>query len=114
MSFTKQTTAVNKKKMLASLEKNLGIVTPSAKDAEVGVRTHYTWLKEDEEYKAAVNSIAEIAVDFAESQLFKQMREGSQSSTIFYLKTKAKHRGYVERVEMTGADNSPIQIEVID
>jgi hypothetical protein len=41
-----------------------------------------------------------VALDFAESQLHKQIQSGEVSSTIFYLKTKGKKRGYVERSEV--------------
>jgi len=43
--------------------------------------------------------IENIALDFAESQLHKQIKEGNSTSTIFYLKTKGKKRGYIERQE---------------
>jgi len=48
--------------------------------------------------------------------LHKQIGEGNTSATIFYLKTKGKNRGYVERQEITGADGMPtnFQIEIID
>ncbi len=39
-------------------------------------------------------------MDFAESQLYKQIKEGSTAATIFYLKTKGKKRGYIERQEI--------------
>ena len=41
-----------------------------------------------------------MALDFAESQLHKQIQNGEVSSTIFYLKTKGKKRGYIERQEI--------------
>jgi hypothetical protein len=40
-----------------------------------------------------------MTIDFAESQLHKQIKEGSTAATIFFLKTKGKQRGYVERIE---------------
>ena len=42
--------------------------------------------------------------------------ENSTSATIFYLKTKGKGRGYIERQEITGADGMPtnFQIDIID
>ena len=52
----------------------------------------------------------------AESQLHKQILDNSVPATIFYLKTKGKKRGYIERQEITGADGVPtnFQVEIID
>lgn len=101
-------TDISKKAMIEALEKSLGIVTTACKQVGIARVTHYEWLKDDSEYKAAVESIADLALDFAESQLHKQIQNGEVSSTIFYLKTKGKKRGYIERQELTGADNQPI------
>jgi hypothetical protein len=89
-----------KKAMIKALEKSLGIVTTAANIAGIDRTTHYQWLKNDPEYKEAVDGIAEMTIDFVESQLHKQIQSGEVSSTIFFLKTKAKNRGYVERQEM--------------
>jgi hypothetical protein len=111
-----------KKAMLEALEKTLGIVTTAAKLAGIERNTHYTWLKEDEAYKEAVEAITDMAIDFAESQLNVLMQGASHevvtnrgdiveikdapnpSSIIFYLKTKGKKRGYIEKqeVELSG------------
>ena len=96
--------------MIEALEKSLGIVTTACKAVGISRETHYRWLREDEKYKASVDAIADIALDFAESSLHKQIQNGEVSSTIFYLKTKGKSRGYVERQEITGADGGPVQI----
>jgi biotin synthase-related radical SAM superfamily protein len=97
MSKTK--TDIVKKKMIEALEKSLGIVTTACKMAEIARSTHYEWIEKDPEYKKAVEDIAEIAIDFAESQLHKQIKDGLPGSTIFYLKTKGKKRGYIEAQE---------------
>jgi hypothetical protein len=85
--------------MIAALEQSLGIVTTACKSVGIERNTHYNWIKEDEDYKAAVDSIQDITLDFAESQLHKQIKDGEVTSTIFYLKTKGKKRGYIERIE---------------
>ena len=89
-----------KRAMIEALEKSLGIVTSACKSVGINRSTHYDWLKSDEDYKAEVESIEDIAIDFAESQLHKQIKDGNPTSTIFYLKTKAKKRGYIERQEI--------------
>ena len=96
--------AHNKKRMLQTLEKTLGVVTTACRNASVGRRTHYEWMKADPEYRKAVDSILDVALDMAESQLHKQILDGNTIATIFYLKTKGKERGYIERNEHTGRD----------
>ncbi len=89
-----------KKIMLEALEKSLGVVTTASRAAGVGRTTHYRWLKEDPEYAELVASLADMALDFGESQLHKLMQEGSAAAVIFFLKTKGKGRGYVEGSEL--------------
>jgi len=99
--------------MLKALEKTLGVVTPACKNVDISRETHYRWLKEDAEYKAAVESTEDIAIDFAESNLHQQIKNGVPSSTIFYLKTKAKKRGYIERQEVEHNVNDISGIKLI-
>lgn len=88
-----------KNSMIEALEKSLGIVTMACKTVGISRETHYRWLKTNRKYREDVEKIADIALDYAESQLHKQIGNGEVSSTIFYLKTKGKKRGYIERVE---------------
>jgi hypothetical protein len=103
----------NKKKMLEALERSLGIVTSACKAIGISRQTHYNWMNDDEQYANEVRSIEDIALDFAESQLHKQIKDGEVSSTIFYLKTKGKRRGYVERQEID-TNIAPINITISD
>tara|TARA_Y100000593_G_scaffold94362_1_gene193066 strand:+ start:3296 stop:3655 length:360 start_codon:yes stop_codon:yes gene_type:complete len=107
---------IKKESILKALEQSLGVVTVACKKADIPRSTFYKWLNEDEEFAKQVKDIENIALDFAESQLHKQIADDSTSATIFYLKTKGKHRGYIERTEITGADGMPnnFQIEIID
>ena len=104
-----------KKAMIVALEQSLGIVTTACKSVGIERNTHYNWIKEDEDYKAAVDSIQDITLDFAESQLHKQIKDGEVTSTIFYLKTKGKKRGYIERIENDLSINQmpKVTIEII-
>ena len=104
---------IKKESILEALEKSLGVVTMACKSADVPRSTYYKWLKEDDEFAKAVKDIENIALDFGESQLHKQIGDGNTSATIFFLKTKGKKRGYIERSELdlTSGDE-PIKINV--
>ena len=109
-------TEQHKKAIIDALEKSLGVVTTACKNVGIGRTIFYEWMKDDQDFEKRVTEIQDIALDFAESQLHKQIGEGSTAATIFYLKTKGKKRGYIERQEITGADGLPtnFQIEIID
>lgn len=104
---------IKKESILEALESSLGVVTVACKSVDVPRSTYYKWLKEDEEFAKAVKDIENIALDFGESQLHKQIGDGNTSATIFFLKTKGKKRGYIERNELdiTSGDE-PIKINV--
>jgi hypothetical protein len=108
----------DKKTLLEALEKNKGIVSISCASIGYARSTYYDWLNSDEEFKAAVADINETAIDFVESKLmekvngvvvrtFNEKREPkiydlppSDTAIIFFLKTRGKKRGYVERMEV--------------
>ena len=94
--------------MLEALEKSLGIVSTACKMVDISRQTHYAWLKADEEYKKALSSIQDSVLDFAESHLYKLVKEGNPAATIFFLKTKGKKRGYIERQEIEVTEKKPL------
>jgi len=104
---------IKKESILEALEKSLGVVTVACKQADVPRSTYYKWLNEDEDFAKAVKDIENIALDFGESQLHKQIGDGNTSAAIFFLKTKGKKRGYVERSELDlSSGDEPIKINV--
>tara|TARA_R110002020_G_scaffold339678_1_gene554739 strand:+ start:47 stop:400 length:354 start_codon:yes stop_codon:yes gene_type:complete len=104
---------IKKEAMLQALENSLGVVTVACKQTGTPRSTYYKWLKEDNDFAKAVKDIENIALDFGESQLHSQMKDGNTSATIFFLKTKGKKRGYVERSELDlSSGDEPIKINV--
>ncbi len=92
-----------KKNLLEALEKSLGIVTTACKIVGCARSTFYKYYKDDQDFKASVDELENLTLDFVESKLHKQIENDNTTATIFYLKTKGKKRGYIERkeVEMT-------------
>lgn len=101
-----------KKEFPKVLKECLGIVSNACERLKVSRTWYYEMYKTDPEFKAACDDVTEVVIDFVEDSLYKQIREGNTTACIFYLKTKAKHRGYVERIETTGKDGGPIQTEL--
>lgn len=91
----------NKKEaMVEALTKSLGVVTTACKNVGIARKTHYEWYKEDDNYRISVDDVSEVALDFAESMLHKRIQESDTTATIFFLKTKGKKRGYIEKQEV--------------
>jgi hypothetical protein len=103
-----------KKAMVEALTKALGVVKMACESVGISRQTHYTWLKEDPAYKVACDNLPEVVLDFAEHHLHKLISQGNPAATIFYLKTKGKHRGYVERQEIEMAEKKPLSWFVSD
>ena len=86
--------------MLEALRKSLGIVTNACKEVGIDRTLYYRWLKEDDEFRHKVEELEDIALDFAESMLLKKIKDEDTTAIIFYMKTKGKKRGYIEKHEV--------------
>ncbi len=116
-----------KRAMVEALKSTYGRVARACEIAGIARSTHYLWMSNDEEYKAAVEGVNEAAIDHVESKLFEkidgvQIQRGvtdegepiiydvppSDTAIIFYLKCKAKSRGYGESLDI----NLPQKISI--
>lgn len=126
-----RTTEQRKKDVLKALSETRGIITDACRKAQVSRTQFYTWRDTDEEFKKELDDITEEAVDFVEGKLFELIngvtlgrtdetgemhiyeQPPCKTSAIFYLKTKGKHRGYIERQEVTGKDGENLVTLVV-
>jgi len=108
-----KTTAERKASFLTVLSRKAGSVTDACKAINVGRHTYYDWIKVDEEFKAACEEITESLIDNAESKLHKAINNGQAWAICFFLKCRAKHRGYVERQEVSGPDGGPSMFHIV-
>jgi len=104
---------LKKESLLKALEKSLGIVSTACESAGISRTTYYKYYNKDKGFKQLVDSIGDIALDCAESQLFELIKEKNVTAIIFYLKTKGKKRGYIEKQETSHNSNNITGIRLI-
>jgi len=102
-----------KEKFPQILKDSLGIITNACKKAGIERRTYYDWRKADPEFAADCDEAGEQTLDFVESKLQTLIDKENPAAIIFYMKTKGKNRGYVERIETSGKDGGPIETKVL-
>jgi len=92
-----------------------GTFTAAFKAAGIAYSTAYEWLDADPVWKKSMIEARAKADqqggDFAESQLMLAIKDRNMTGIIFYLKSKHKDRGYVERQQIAGAGDGPIEMK---
>ena len=91
-------TARNKAEFLKIYAKQLCNITKTCKAVGIDRITFYRWYENDTKFHQAVDDLENVRLDFAEDMLNIKMQQGDTTAIIFFLKTKGKHRGYVEKV----------------
>ena len=76
-----------------------GIITTIAKRVGCAWHTAKKYIEKYATAKRAYEDECESILDLAEVQVIKQLQRGDGSMLRWYLSTKGKNRGYVERVE---------------
>lgn len=87
------------KTFLKALEASAGNVSRACRLVNIDRSTYYKW-RQNEKFKEAARDVIEGLIDFAESSLLEQIKEKNTTATIFFLKTRGKHRGYTEKTEI--------------
>ena len=91
-------------------------ISEACESANISRYTFYEWKKNDEEFAQRIVEIDEARIDYVENKLFENIDGNKTNEILFYLKTKGKNRGYVERQEhqIDGGFPTKIEIEIID
>jgi hypothetical protein len=97
MSKKKQATA---RRIIDALHESHGLICSAAAMAGVDRRTVHRYMKEFPQVAEAVEEAREKLYDAVESRLFEKIEAGDLTAIIFFLKTRCRHRGYIERQEV--------------
>lgn len=99
-------------KLLEVIKAKAAVVSYVAEACGVDPRTVRRWKERSRKVQGMFDEVRESVLDLAEATLIKNIKAGKTADTIFYLKCHGKHRGYVERQEITGKDGAPIAAKV--
>ena len=96
----KETLKEKKARFLVVLKEEKGNITHSAERFGISRDAYYKWYYTDPEFAIAADDIINEVIDWVESKLFKLIEQNNRQAIIFYLKTRAKKRGYIEKTEV--------------
>lgn len=99
---------LRKAKIIEAIRETKGLLTLAARKAGVTYWTLWDYGKRYPEVREAIDEAKESVLDFAEGKLYEQIKAGNIAAIIFFLKTKGKGRGFIERSEITGAEGTPL------
>ena len=97
------------KEFLEVFENSSCNISVACKKFKISRQTYYVWL-ENTKFKQEIKDIEESLIDYAETKLMQNIRDGKESSIFFFLKTKGKKRGYVETVEQNVSVNPFVEL----
>jgi len=92
--------AISKKKFLSLYADYKGNVSKLCAAVHISRNCYYEWLKNDDVFKAKCGEAFEAIVDHVEDKLRQLIDAAEPSAIYFFLKCRAKTRGYVERQEV--------------
>jgi len=107
-------TVERKIKAISLLKESLMNVAWVCRQIDIQRRSYERWRQLDTEFNRACLDINEEILDQAEVYLQKKITEGDTASLIFFLKTKCKQRGYVEKREIEHSGGTSATINLIE
>tara|TARA_B100000902_G_C26782407_1_gene655711 strand:+ start:272 stop:610 length:339 start_codon:yes stop_codon:yes gene_type:complete len=104
--------AKDRSKFLEVFASKMGNVSKACKAAQISRQTYYDWMKDDD-FAGKVDEVKEGLLDFAEHQLLSNIKSGRTAEILFYLKTKGKKRGYIERQEVDTVGDKMFEVKIL-
>ena len=97
-----------------ALRDSAGIQAAAARRLGCDRNTSGNYIKRYATVRQALEEARDTTIDLAESKLIEKVQAGEWPAIAFTLKTVGRHRGYVERSEVTGQDGEPLPIAIIN
>ncbi len=99
--------------VIRALNDSQGLPALAADKLGCTAQTVYNYRDRYKSIAEAMHHQKEKRIDFAEGKLWQNINNNDTTAIIFFLKTQAKSRGYVERQEVSGVDGKDIILRVV-
>ena len=86
-------------KIVAIYEKKGCNITATCDALGISRKTFYEWKDKKKKLAEGLEAADEAILDFAESKLVEHIQNDDVQALMFFLRTKGKKRGYVEKTE---------------
>lgn len=86
-------------KIIQIYEKKGCNITATCTALGISRKTFYEWKEKKKKLAEGLEAAEEAIIDFAESKLIEHINNDDVQALIFFLRTKGKKRGYVEKTE---------------
>lgn len=103
---------VPEEEIIRALEAKQGLISLAAKSLRITHQTIDNRIRQSKTLQDALALINEANLDISESTLYTMIKKKSLGAICFHLKCKGKHRGWVERQEVTGADGKAVNVKI--
>ncbi|MCK5610602.1 hypothetical protein KAR91_52505 [Candidatus Pacearchaeota archaeon] len=99
--------------IIEALESNSGFMKQAADALKINRVTLWKYISASPALTEAAEQVKESLIDLAESQLKKNINAGKETSLIYFMNCKARHRGYgnFKQVEIIDKDK---KVEPLD
>lgn len=91
---------LHKKQLIEAMKRFHGIVTKSCEAVGISKNQFYQYYKNDDIFRAEIDSMEDINLDTVEDKLFQNIMDRDRASIFFYLKYKGRKRGYVDSQDL--------------
>lgn len=98
--------------IIDAIRETKGMVYLAAERLGCDAKTIYNYRDRYASVRAEMEQQDGKVDDVAEMKLYQAIMAGESWAVQFRLRTKAKHRGYIERHEVTGANGSDLRIKL--
>ena len=89
-----------------------GIIAVACQKLHISRQTYYRYLRRHPQLEAVREEAKEDILDLSEAGLVELIKDKDRESIKFFLKCHGKSRGWVDSVQVVGANNGPLRHEV--